>query len=495
MNKILLIGGTDPTGAGLQTDWQITYYLQVQASSVVTAVTSQNSHGVFDQGILPFNRIKSQLDALKEESFSVIKIGMLGNKTVIEAVLEFIEKQPSETKIILDPVITSSSGGELLTKQGINTLLVDLLPYVTLITPNTDELEALTSSSLNNYSDIEKAAQTLLTAGAKAVLVKGGHFFKEDKLINKSIDLFINESEQFYLKGERWDNRRNVRGTGCSLATSIASTLSKGYSLTDSVVYSKAFISSGIRNAVRVSKQFKLKFKPHAKGNPFELIDYPTLYECTEEFTEINKFASCNTHTLGIYPVVNSVAWLKKLVPLGITTLQLRIKDKQPKEVEDDIIEAIRYGRENNIRLFINDYWSLAVKHQAYGIHLGQEDLDDADISAIAKSGCRLGISTHSYTEVARARAINPSYIALGPIFETTSKIMPWIPQGVPAVESWVKLLGEEYPLVAIGGINLERATALKQTNVGSVAMISTIIHSSNYKQTTKELVDLWSNR
>ena len=193
--------------------------------------------------------------------------------------------------------------------------------------------------------------------------------------------------------------------------------------------------------------------------------------------------------------MVDSVQWLKKLIPLGITTLQLRIKDKQEQEVESDIIDAIDYAKQYKVRLFINDYWQLALKHKAYGIHLGQEDLDqlsNADLNAIAKAGCRLGISTHSYTEIARAHAIKPSYLALGPIFATTSKVMPWIPQGVKAVENWVNLFGNHYPLVAIGGINLERAKALQQTGIGSVAMISEITQAENYIQTTQALMEIF---
>ena len=101
-------------------------------------------------------------------------------------------------------------------------------------------------------------------------------------------------------------------------------------------------------------------------------------------------------------------------------------------------------------------------------------------------------MSTHSYTEVARARWINPSYIALGPIYATKSKNMPWVPQGAAAVERWVNLLKEEYPLVAIGGINLERAKTLKSSGIGSVAMITAITKADDYKQVTKELIDTW---
>lgn len=512
MSKILLIGGTDPSGAGLQTDWQVAHHLGINASSIVSAVTSQNSEGVFDQGVLPYSQVKAQLDSVKHETFSAIKIGMLGNAEVVEALVAFLHEQHhlnNPPAVILDPVLASSSGGALINTAGKQALLKDLLPLLTLITPNIHELEQLVDASISNHQDLEAAAQQLISLGAKNVLVKGGHFQSKTASENESSsDFFISsdgsanikgEEENFYLKGSRWPDKSNVRGTGCSLATAIACQLSQASPLNDSVVYAKALISNGIRNAKHTDNgQHKLQFSHYDTEHPFELVDMPKLVKSADLLTEKYDFASCNSkspnNSLGIYPVVDSVEWLEKLIPLGIETIQLRIKDQQPEEVEDDIIAAIRLGREHNVRVFINDYWPLAVKHKAYGIHLGQEDLDDADMAVIANSGCRLGVSTHSYTEVARALQIAPSYLALGPIFATTSKIMPWIPQGVPAVKNWVGLLNKDYPLVAIGGINFERAEALKQTGIGSVAMISEITKADDYKKATEDLLQLWES-
>lgn len=120
---------------------------------------------------------------------------------------------------------------------------------------------------------------------------------------------------------------------------------------------------------------------------------------------------------LGLYPVVDSVEWIERLLGAGVHTIQLRIKDQPADQAEPDIIRSIALGRRYQARLFINDYWQLAVKHQAYGVHLGQEDLDTADLDAIRAAGLRLGVSTHDDAELARAVAIKPSYIALGHIF------------------------------------------------------------------------------
>ena len=492
---ILLIGGTDPSGAGLQTDWKVANALQVQASSVVTAVTSQHANAVIKDGVLSYVHIKSQLDCLKDQSFSAIKIGMLGNDQAVKAVLEYIQGVDKQTALIVDPVLSASSGDTLLTDKGIDLLLSNLLPLATLITPNTEELATLTGLPINTLTDVEAGAQNLIDRGAKSVLVKGGHLKTESTVKNKSIDVFVSTSETFYLVGERWNNRKNVRGTGCVFASAVASAISKGYNLNDSLVFAKAMISRGIREALKVEGQHQFQFSSF-ENHPFSLQDLPTLVHSSDDVNLAFNFPDCGGNRLGIYPVVDSLEWIKKLVPLGIETIQLRIKDKHPEEVEEDILSAINFCKDYNARLFINDYWQLAVKHQAYGIHLGQEDLTNLtndDLKAIQNAGCRLGVSTHSYAEVARAHHIKPSYLALGPIFATTSKDMPWIPQGVEAVQSWVELLGDDYPLVAIGGINLERAGQLKQVGVGSVAMISAITHVDDYAKATDELVSLWS--
>lgn len=177
---------------------------------------------------------------------------------------------------------------------------------------------------------------------------------------------------------------------------------------------------------------------------------------------------------LGLYPVVDSVTWIERLLQAGVKTLQLRIKDKRDEDVEPDVANAIALGRRFGARLFINDYWQLAIKHQAYGVHLGQEDLETTDLSAIRNAGLRLGVSTHDDMEIDVALAARPSYIALGHVFPTQTKQMPSAPQGLEQLTRHIERLAD-YPTVAIGGISLERVPAVLKTDVGSVAVVSAI--------------------
>lgn len=193
---------------------------------------------------------------------------------------------------------------------------------------------------------------------------------------------------------------------------------------------------------------------------------------------------------LGLYPVVDSVEWIELLLSAGVRTIQLRIKDRSSIDVEPAIVAAITLGKKYAARLFINDYWQLAIEHQAYGVHLGQEDLEVADLQAIQQAGLRLGISTHDDAELDRALALRPSYIALGHIFPTQTKAMPSAPQGISELQRHLARLGE-ISTVAIGGISLARAPEVLATGVGSIAVVSAITHAADWRLATAELLAL----
>ncbi|MGV3003415.1 thiamine phosphate synthase [Vibrio sp. E150_018] len=185
-------------------------------------------------------------------------------------------------------------------------------------------------------------------------------------------------------------------------------------------------------------------------------------------------------HNIGLYPVVDSVEWIEILLKRGVKTLQLRMKDPSDSDLEVNIKHAIELGREYKAQLFINDHWQLAIKYRAYGIHLGQEDIEVADLQAINQAGLRLGISTHGYYEILRAKQLKPSYIALGHIFPTTTKKMPSQPQGLNKLTGYQMLIGDDFPTVAIGGIDLNNAAQVWQTGVSSLAVVRAITQAND---------------
>lgn len=172
------------------------------------------------------------------------------------------------------------------------------------------------------------------------------------------------------------------------------------------------------------------------------------------------------------YPIVPSAAWVRRIVPLGVRTLQLRVKDQDETVVRSEIGEALEITERAGCRLIVNDYWQAAIDLGATEVHLGQEDLAEADIGAIKRAGIALGISTHSEEELAIALSADPDYVALGPIYETKLKVMAWAPQGLDKIGTWKQRIGA-LPLVAIGGITPERAGAIIAAGADSVAVIT----------------------
>ncbi|MEC6816321.1 thiamine phosphate synthase [Photobacterium toruni] len=195
---------------------------------------------------------------------------------------------------------------------------------------------------------------------------------------------------------------------------------------------------------------------------------------------EVASFAALETRQLGLYAVVDSSDWIKRVLELGVNTTQLRIKNPQTSDLEHQIQCAVTAGESVSAPVFINDYWLLAIKYHAYGVHLGQDDLDSANLVAIQQAGLRLGISTHGYYEILRALEYQPSYIALGHIFATSTKDMPSLPQGVARLALYQKLIGDRVPTVAIGGITIERAAKVWRTGVTGVAVVSAITQAAD---------------
>ncbi|MFV0574260.1 MAG: thiamine phosphate synthase [Vibrio sp.] len=215
---------------------------------------------------------------------------------------------------------------------------------------------------------------------------------------------------------------------------------------------------------------------------PDDVVHFPDVLTISPEATSKKgfKFLPLVESDMGLYPVVDSVEWIELLLQKGVKTIQLRIKNQNEAELEAQIQKSIELGRKHKAQVFINDYWQLAIKHQAYGVHLGQEDLSVADLDAIQAAGLRLGLSTHDYFEILRAKQFNPSYIALGHIFPTTTKVMPSKPQGLARLALYQKLLNHDFPTVAIGGIDLTNARQVWQIGVSSLAVVRAITEADD---------------
>ncbi|MEO0618117.1 MAG: thiamine phosphate synthase [Pseudomonadota bacterium] len=183
-------------------------------------------------------------------------------------------------------------------------------------------------------------------------------------------------------------------------------------------------------------------------------------------------------HLDPFYPVVPDAIWVARMVARGARTVQLRLKDAPADEITLQIAEALNACARTGAQLIINDHWQAAIDASATCIHLGQEDLADADLAVIRAAGIALGISSHDKSERATALAAHPHHVALGPIYETTLKKMKWRPQGLDRLKDWVAHV--DRPVVAIGGITLERADDVWACGAASIAVVTDVVFHDN---------------
>jgi thiamine-phosphate pyrophosphorylase len=179
------------------------------------------------------------------------------------------------------------------------------------------------------------------------------------------------------------------------------------------------------------------------------------------------------------YPVVDSLAWVERLTKLGVGTIQLRAKNLNDGEALQIVTDALAITKGTPTRIIVNDYWRAAIVAGAEHLHLGQEDLAEADLAAIREAKLTLGLSTHDDEELATALAAKPDYVALGPIFPTTLKSMRFAPQGIPKITEWKKRVGN-IPLVAIGGIKFEQAAEIFAAGADSIAVVSDVTQNAD---------------
>ena len=541
MHNLSFIGGfsaTLPESASKDSSGNTSAALDV--CSVITAVTAQNSLGVIQINAMSEDVILSQIHALEQEKpASIIKIGLLANKQQVELVAQQIAKfkrnWPIKPFIIYDPVAVASNGGNLTEDDILPSIKEKLLPLVDLLTPNGQEVYKLTGVLVTSWTCLRAAAKKLLALGVGATIIKGGHI---DIAENKSIDFCTDGKQEYWLSSDRI-NIKNNHGTGCTFSSALAALLALGYALKDAFVIAKAYINQGLN----LSKEHNVGSAFGRQGSitqgawPDNINNYPEVLVCGSELAEsigwtdcrqepeqdqkqalkqalkqeplsikqeslcintkqafCSDFASVQTNKLGLYPVVDSITWLERLLKTGVTTIQYREKKLTGDELETAIQQAIALGKQYKAKLFINDYWQLAIKHKAYGVHLGQEDIQTADLSAIKQTGLRLGISTHGHYELLKIKQYKPSYLAVGAIFPTKTKDMTGQIQGVKTLEQLVKL-NPDIPMVAIGGINLQRAESVLATQVGSIAVVTAITEAEDPECAVNEFQQLFQQR
>ena len=482
------IAGSDSgAGAGLQADLKALQAFGVHGCTAVAAITAQNSVAVTRVEPVSAELLDAQLAALAADlPPHAIKTGLLGSVDNVRVVCRWVDQlrdaaraQGYGVALVVDPVFGATTGAHFAGDALVQAYVQELLPRATLVTPNRAEAERLGLA--------EPTVQQALRAQGGSLCITGG-----DADEAQANDWFSSPQASGWLSLPRVATNHH-HGTGCTFASSAAAALASGYCVADAVVLAKMATTHALRQAYAAGQgagpvQALADFAQHIDNLPAFTLPGAA---APQALHALRSFAPLNNPALGVYAVVDSAAWVRRVLVAGIRTVQLRIKEPAEPTLAAQIAESIAIARATpGAQLFINDHWQLALQHGAYGVHLGQEDLEHVDLAALRHAGVRLGLSTHSYWEVARAWALRPSYIACGPIFATQSKDMPWIPQGLDNLRYWAKVL--PLPVVGIAGMDAINVADVAATGAASAAVISAITKAPDPDEACRALVNAW---
>ncbi|KQU78502.1 MULTISPECIES: bifunctional hydroxymethylpyrimidine kinase/phosphomethylpyrimidine kinase [unclassified Rhizobacter] len=451
MRPLLTIAGHDPVhGAGITADLATWQAMGLPGSSVVTALTVQGSHGLTALQPAPAALVRDALQALlRDGEPAAIKLGMLGSLEVLREVQEFVAAR--RCPVVLDPVLGATNGHASHDADRTDWLAAmrALAREVDVVTPNRPEAQQLGALD-----------------GPAAVVLKGGHADGD-----LAIDEVVDGGRRAWLSTLRLAG--SAHGSGCVFSAALAGALAQGWGVFDAACVAKLQVTAGLAQARSVGEG-----RPNTNAAAVaDSTHLPAFRWADGAAAPASPFAPVSG-PLGFYAVLPDADWITRALEMGVRTLQLRLKagSLPPAELQAQLRAAVRAASEvPGAQLFINDHWREALALGAYGVHLGQEDIATADLGAIQSAGVRLGISSHTPLEMCRAHALRPSYIAIGPVYPTTLKAMAYEPVGLQRLARWASWLKPAYPVVAIGGISLERASQLASTGVDSIAVVSAL--------------------
>lgn len=457
------IAGTDSGGgAGLAADQRAADALGVHCCTVVAGITAQSTTEVTHIEATPPTVLQAQLDTLATDMPPrVIKTGLLGSAENVRVLAVFIDRlrQQQPLALVVDPVLRASTGAALADAELRAAYRNLLLPRATVITPNQAEAVALLGD--NAPDDIPAQARALRALGCEAVVITGGDAALIQRHESLSLDWLDTPQAIGWLALPREATPHN-HGTGCTFASALAAARALGWVTADAAVLAKMVATHALRHARAVGRGVG----PVIAGQGFAT-DPSLLPRLSLDETPLAPWGERpRSRAPGVYAIVDSADRAEAVLAVRPTvdTLQLRMK-RPPDLREADWQARLRRSMERSQRaadaagalLVVNDHWRAAIEAGAKALHLGQEDLrtlsaqDRADLQAARDAGVQLGISSHSLWELCRAAAMAPDLIACGPVWPTTTKDMPWLPQGLDNLSWWAHMAPA--PVVGIGGI------------------------------------------
>lgn len=440
------IAGLDSGGgAGLSADQRAADAMHVHLCPVAAALTAQNSIAVEAVFPVPPEQLDAQLTALAADLPPLaIKTGLLGGVEQLRVVTRWVDRLRARgpVDLVVDPVLRASTGASLADEALLRAYREELLPRASVATPNRREATRLVGEA--------GAPEQARALGVNNVCITGG-----DEAGPLALDWLASPQASGWLALPRRD-ASNHHGTGCCFATALAAALARGFVTADAAVLAKMLTTSGLHGEPA----------PGAGAGPVRpradfIIDaslLPALFDIEPTAWPERRVGAI----AGVYGITDSGHHAAELFAQGLATVQLRVKRSDgepdwPARLQAELRPALAAARRHGTTLVLNDHWREAVAAGVDFVHLGQEDLlalsaDDRLVLADARSrGLRLGLSSHSLWELARAKAWAPDYIACGPVWSTTTKAMPWRPQGLANLAWWAAMAPA--PVVGIGGV------------------------------------------
>jgi hydroxymethylpyrimidine kinase/phosphomethylpyrimidine kinase/thiamine-phosphate diphosphorylase len=476
------IAGTDSGGgAGLQADTRMLDAFGVHAACAVAAITAQNSRAV--QRVEPVAPavLDAQLAALAQDMPpAAIKTGLLGSVENLRVVADWVrrlraQRPAAPVALVVDPVLAATTGATFADDALRRAYREELLPLASLASPNVGEAVALAGPGVPR--DPVALAAAWRGFGTRAVVVTGGDV--DASALARAAwaqDYLDSDLVRGWFGLPRLGTAHD-HGTGCVFAAAAAAAFAHGFVAAEAVVLAKMATAEALRHAYAAGDGAG-PVAPRAGFARF-IANLPQLAPVPGAFAA-RAFKPLREPVPALYPVVDSAAWVQRVLKAGARLVQLRIKSAAPDVLVREIRESVALARAAGALLFVNDHWEFALELRAQAVHLGQDDLaaaGECGLAALRDAGLHLGVSTHAYWEVCRARAVQASYIACGPIHATQLKAMPWRPQGAGNLAYWSRLLAGT-PVVAIGGMDAPRAREAMRAGAAAVAVVGAITRS-----------------
>ena len=457
------IAGTDSGGgAGLAADQRAADALGVHCCTVVAGITAQSTTEVTHIEATPPAVLQAQLDTLaRDMPPKVIKTGLLGSADNVRVLAVFIDRLRTQQPLalVVDPVLRASTGAALADAELRAAYRDLLLPRATAITPNQAEAVALLGDGAPG--DIPAQARALRALGCEAVVITGGDAALLQRHEQLSLDWLDTPQGCGWLDLPREATPHN-HGTGCTFASAMASALALGWVTADAAVLAKMAATHALRHARAVGRGVG----PVIAQEGF--VTDPTLLPRLSLDEELPHVWAQRPRgrAPGVYAIVDSAERVEAVLSVRPTVDTIQLRLKRPTDMDDTTWETTlrqavtrsqRAADAVGVLLVVNDHWRIAIDAGARSLHLGQEDLlalsaqDRTKLQAAREGGVQLGVSSHSLWELCRASALAPDYIACGPIWPTTTKDMPWHPQGLDNLAWWAHMAPA--PVVGIGGI------------------------------------------